>query len=203
MNTRMDSNDQKDAVSKDDSIDSTKLVEAIGSGQVHLEAEFVKRYREGVRRILERLSGDHGRAEDLTHDVLIILLRKLRSRSLRDPTKLSSYVFQTARFVYFGWLRKSDSQLEYRHQVDDFGDQAQGMEEVLLRSEASELLSQSIRRLPVERDQEILLRHYLVEQTKNEICEVLLLNSTQYNRVLSRARSRLKSCLVDGLARSS
>ena len=199
----MDSNDQKDAVNEDNSIDVTELVEAIGSGQVHLEAEFVKRYREGVRRILERLSGDHGRAEDLTHDVLIILLRKLRSRSLRDPTKLSSYVFQTARFVYFGWLRKSDSQLEYRHQVDDFGDQAQGMEEVLLRSEASELLSQSIRRLPVERDQEILLRHYLVEQTKNEIYEVLLLNSAQYNRVLSRARSRLKTCLGDGLARSS
>jgi RNA polymerase sigma factor (sigma-70 family) len=198
----MDSSGQNEPVNVDGNIEATRLVEAIGNGQVQLEAEFVKRYRESVRRILERLSGDHGRAEDLTHDVLIILLRKLRSRSLRDPTKLSSYVFQTARFVYLGWLRKSDSHLEYRHQIDDFGDQAQGMEEVLLRIEASDLLCQSIRQLPVERDQEILLRYYLVEQTKSEICEVLLLSSAQYNRVLSRARIRLKSCLVDGLAHS-
>lgn len=183
-------------------IEVTKLVEAIGSGQTELEAEFVRRYREDIRRILERLSGDHGRAEDLTHDVLIILLGKLRSRSLRDPTKLSSYVFQTARFVFLGWLRKADSRLEYRQQVDDIGDHAQGMEEVLLRSETSEQLSQSIRRLTVERDQDILLRHYLVEQSKTEICEVLLLSSDQFNRVLSRARGRLKSCLVDELSSS-
>ena len=59
MSTTMDSSGQKEPMNVDGSIEAIRLVEAIGSGQVQLEAEFVTRYREGVRRILEPVSYTH------------------------------------------------------------------------------------------------------------------------------------------------
>lgn len=133
------------------------------------------------------------RAEDLTHEALIIVLKKMRSNMIKDPKKLTSYMFQTARFCYFGWLRRVDNQVELGQQYDDIPGALLDADVEQLNRQRDEILHDSIDSLAVERDREILMRHYVHDQNKLEICDALLLTVESYDRVISRARLRLKT----------
>jgi RNA polymerase sigma-70 factor (ECF subfamily) len=49
--------------------------------------------------------------------------------------------------------------------------------------------------MPVERDRELLIRFYVYDQDKQEICRELGLNSLHFNRVLFRAKNRFRKLL--------
>ena len=50
--------------------------------------------------------------------------------------------------------------------------------------------------LPVQRDREILVKTYLQDEDKSEICEALGVDSAHYNRVLFRAKQRFRELLT-------
>ena len=168
------------------------LVEAIAHGDKKAEEQLVCRYRQGIVALLESFTRDRARAEDLTHETLIVVLKKLRNESIDEPQKLASYLYQTAKFMYLGWLRKSDNQLEFREVFDSVAYTQPELESEYSSQQQCRLVRQSIEKLNVERDRDILLRYYFDEQTKPEICEALLLPYLHYDRVISRARGRLR-----------
>ena len=49
--------------------------------------------------------------------------------------------------------------------------------------------------MPVERDRDLLIRLYVYDQDKEEICRELGLDSLHFNRVLFRAKGRFKKIL--------
>jgi RNA polymerase sigma-70 factor (ECF subfamily) len=49
--------------------------------------------------------------------------------------------------------------------------------------------------MPVERDRELLMRFYVQDQDKKEICKALGLDSLHFNRVLFRAKGRFRKLL--------
>ena len=168
------------------------LVRKIAAGNREAESSLVSIYRENLINMLYGLTADRYRAEDFAHEAFIVVLTKLRRDELKDPSKLSSYIYQTAKFIYFGWLRRFDNRVELRDVVDDLEISEICLEGEYFRSEQSELLQTSIAEMRVERDREVLLRRYVHEQTQSEICDALLLSVKHYNRVVSRARGRLK-----------
>lgn len=177
-------------------VDDVNLAKGISQGNPRLEELFVRKYRQKLVLMLIRLTKDAARAEDLTHEALILVLQKLRSNSLNEPEKLCAYAYSTARYVYFGWLRKHDNQVELRDAMDDFPCIRREPEEEYITNENISNLRRSIGSLSVERDREILSRRYFRNQTKVEICDALYLSPTHYNRVISRARTRLKECVA-------
>jgi len=56
-------------------------------------------------------------------------------------------------------------------------------------------VSQLLDELSIERDKDILRSFYLEEQEKQAICERLNLTSAHFDRVLFRARNRLKELI--------
>jgi RNA polymerase sigma-70 factor (ECF subfamily) len=52
-----------------------------------------------------------------------------------------------------------------------------------------------LQQLPTPRDREILMRFYLQEEEKDAICRDLRLEADQFDKVLHRARARLKELL--------
>ena len=88
-------------------------------------------------------------------------------------------------------IRHVDNRVELRDCMDDFIGVVPEPEHEYILQEDTIYLQRLIDMLPIERDREILLRHYLQDQSKFDICDELSLSGENYDRVISRARIRL------------
>ncbi|MEX2326320.1 MAG: sigma-70 family RNA polymerase sigma factor, partial [Pseudomonadales bacterium] len=118
-----------------------------------------------------------------------------RNQELKDPDCLTSYVYSTARFTFLGWRRKKDNQIELTETIDQFECPQSMIERTIMDDELANYLHNEIENLSVDRDRDILQRHYLQEQSKREICDALLLDVDLYDKVICRARQRLKASI--------
>ncbi len=180
------------------------MVRRVVSGDRNAEDELYARYFRGVLRFLRSELGRLGvyapeLAEDLAQDTFVTVLGQLRNpkRRLADSTKLNGYIIGIARNLARAWRRKRNRQqtepdlqriarVRARH-----GDPVRQAE----RGELATLVRNVLKELPVERDREILRRLYLVEEDKSQICEDLAIEEVHFNRVVYRARKRLRELI--------
>lgn len=160
-------------------------------------AEF-ERLRDGVLALLRAELRDVALADDLCHETFRIVLERLARRPLEDPARLDSYLMQTARHLVIEHRRRN-----VRRRT------ATGQQEVLDRmihpqddpsaAQQLEFCTQAVRRLLQEmqlpRDREILVRVYLYDQDKDQVCRELGIGEAHYKRVLHRARARFAELL--------
>ena len=168
------------------------MVAAVVAGRPGAEDRLAIKFRPMIYALLIKLTSDPVRAEDLTHETLILVLQKLRGDSVNKPEKLTSFVFSIAKFSFLGWLRKKDNQVELVENMGELVSEHDSPEDECLSREYTETLETLINQLNVPRDREILKRRYLSDQSKNEICQALALTQQHYDRVISRARGRLR-----------
>jgi RNA polymerase sigma-70 factor, ECF subfamily len=178
--------------------DPAELVRRILAAEPDAEREMVERYSRGVRFLLLELTRDPARADDLHQETFRLVIEKVRGGELREPEKLTAFIRQLARNLFIA---------EYRHNVKrptDGGDEALAaspdpspdpLRRVLDRENAA-IVRRLLAELEPRRDREILLRYFVAEHPKDEICADLELSSLHFNRVLHRARLRLKDLLV-------
>jgi len=57
------------------------------------------------------------------------------------------------------------------------------------------LVKQLLQQVPLARDRELLVRFYLDEESKQELCQAFGLTELHFNRVIHRARDRFKDLL--------
>lgn len=179
--------------------DDKKLVDGIANRNSECENLLILRYEPGLKRLFRRMTKDPTRAEDLTQETLILVLQKLRKAELRDPAKLTSYVYSTGRYTFLGWYRKKDNQVELMETIENVACSQPVIEQRLIDEELTDSLHQEINSLSVDRDRDILSRHYLRDQSKREICDALVLDIELYDRIISRARQRLRERLRDSI----
>ncbi len=168
------------------------LVRRIAAGDRTAEDELVERYSRGVRWSLCRLSGRPELADDLHQETFRVVIERLRDRGLEEPERLGGFLNRTAKNLYRGHARKTarrktDGGESLRETADPASDPLGDV----LRAERGEL----VRRLLAElrpRDRQILYRFYLAEEPKERICADLGLDSLHFNRVLFRAKQRLR-----------
>ena len=114
-----------------------------------------------------RLTSDQDVAEDLAQDTLVLVINKLRHREVRQPERLTSFLYSTAKYMYFGWLRKRDNQVELRESMDTFESiTTTGSDEFEMQVVAQRLIDN----LSTEEDREVLTRYYSNEQSKRNCC---------------------------------
>ncbi len=173
------------------------LVLRIGEGDSTAETELVQRFSRPVMTMLQHRTGDVQRAEDVHQDTFCIVLERLRTRSIDDPSRISAFIHRTAINVLIGDYRKearretyADTELIQRH-VDRRADQLQE----LIRTESGEAIRSTIQELGNDRDKELLYRFYILQEEKPVICKVLALTSEHFDRVISRARKRFRQLL--------
>jgi RNA polymerase sigma-70 factor (ECF subfamily) len=68
----------------------------------------------------------------------------------------------------------------------------QGPVELLEQADAQRIARQLLEQLSKKRDREILQRYYLEEEEKDTICEDMELTDLHFNRVIHRAKQRLR-----------
>lgn len=172
--------------------DCKSLVRRISSGDPLAEHLLVKRYQSRVEHVARQLGANQTLREDLGQEVMLKVILNLRDNRLNDASKLRAYIDQTARFIYYGWQRNKNSQLEYQASCDEHEASPDDVAQMYLESRDREWLVKQIEQLKMSRDQELLLRFYLDHQEKCEVCEALDITDAQFDKLIFRARQRLK-----------
>ena len=177
---------------------ATRLVPAIRQGDPAAEAELVERYSRGLGFLLARKCGDRERARDLLQETFCIAFEKLRSTDLDNPERLAGYLRGIAVRVALNAGRKRDREPD---SIDDerviaIPDDAPRQYDRINADERAAAIRELLDSMPVARDRELLMRFYVYDQDKAEICDALGLDSLHFNRVLFRARGRFRKILA-------
>jgi RNA polymerase sigma-70 factor (ECF subfamily) len=119
-----------------------------------------------------------------------------RQGRVAQPERLAGYVFRVALNLYRNYRREFDNRAELRAG----GDVVQhlpgaGAVDDALDSGVVRAVRGIVASLPTARDREIVKRFYLDEEDKDEICRSLGLASLHFDKVIFRARQRLRALL--------
>ncbi len=178
-----------------------RIVAAALGGDRAAESRMLIALRPGVLAVL-RFGAFHRwiDAEDLTQETLHVVVERLRARTIDDPRRVFAFAAATARNLALNQARKV-----LRHQTvvdsDLIDELAQNLE--MEQSELSESddghLAQAVMtlldELPTQRDRQLLTRFYLDGTDKQQLCRELGLSPKHFDRVLMRARSRLRTII--------
>lgn len=176
-----------------------ELVARIEEGSVAAESELVAHYSPGLRVILRRLTPNAALADDLHQETLAVVLRKIRARELRQPESLAGFVRATAKNLFIADRRKEARYADLGEEPEAEMDRLKHAGEPsghplhrLVAEEEARLVRQLLDELRHQRDRELLVRVYLHEEDKESVCRELEIDPALYNRVLFRARQRLR-----------
>lgn len=174
------------------------LVTQITEGQKQAEQELVSRYWRGLYFVLNRRTNDPDLAADLAQDTFIIVINKARNGEIKNPSALSAFIRQIGINLLIAHYRK-----ETRHATEQNNDihiqvpdDSPDLYRMLHSEQIYKVVTKLIDEMKVERDREILKSYFIREQDKAEICRILQLTPEHFDRVLHRARRRLKQ-LID------
>lgn len=150
----------------------------------------------GLVALLVRRIGDPQLAHDVLHDAIVTAMDKLEAGRAVPPDVLAGFVFRTAMNHLRNHRRHRRLHREEDEPVDSLSDEASaGPAEESQRDRTRELVRRVLQGLASHRDREMLVRFYLDEEDKTQICESLALTGPQFDRVIYRARDRLRTLI--------
>lgn len=178
-----------------------RIVAAALAGDRAAESHMLIALRPGVLAVL-RFGAFHRwvDAEDLTQETLQVVVERVRAGTIDDPRKVFAFAAATARNLALNAARKT-----LRHQtvvdselVDEIA-QSLEMEQNDLSDSDDRHLAQAVMtlldELPTARDRQVLIRFYLDSADKQTLCRELGLSPKHFDRVLMRARGRLRTII--------
>jgi RNA polymerase sigma-70 factor (ECF subfamily) len=170
------------------------LVDRVRAGDHQAEAELVERYNRSIALIIRQEVEDRATAEDLCQETFRIVLEKIRRGEVREPQKLSGFVWAVARNLVISHFRRAarQEQLIETEWIELFPHPVPDQLEALLQKEKANLVRQVLNQMRNKRDIQVLFRFYIIEEDKEQICADLGLTSLDFNQVLCRARERYR-----------
>lgn len=150
--------------------------------------------------MLERRIADQELARDVFQETFMVVLSRLRIEALDSPERLPAFVHQTAANLAVGAFRRearrrTSPDTESLEQIADPGNPYLALSDAQQRTAIHRLIAE----MTVPRDRQLLLRYYLDEADKATLCAELDLAPEHFDRVLYRARNRLRElCLAHG-----
>jgi RNA polymerase sigma-70 factor (ECF subfamily) len=175
---------------------AAELVHRIRAGDTRAEEELVARFSRGLALMLHQLSRDSSLAEDISQETFRLTVEKARRGEIHQPEKLAGFLRSTARNLLIADRRKA-ARYTGLGPDDEAADRLRpsGPEpqlDQLLRDEEARQVRTLLAELRFDRDRELLLRFYLSDESKESVCADLAVDPERFNRVLFRARQRLR-----------
>jgi RNA polymerase sigma-70 factor (ECF subfamily) len=176
---------------------SESLVYRIAAGEKTAEQELVEKYWKSLFFIINRQAQDKDLAQDITQEAFVVVICKAREGKIENPQSLSAFVRQVGINLLIGNYRK-----EARRKTDSdehidvlFPELTDSLSKKLSNEKLTQIVKQVMNELPTERDKDLLYRYFVYGQNKQQICDEFELTRAHFDRVLHRARSRLKQIL--------
>ena len=160
----------------------------------HLTA--VYRDYPGLRALILRRVRDPEVAADILQDAAVTTLEKLRSGEIAHPENVGGYLYRVALNHLRNHRRKDRTALSSAEALDDLPGLENDPEwEKAGRPQWAAAARRLLDEMSVVRDREVLVRFYLNDEDKDQICRQLNLSEEHFNRVIFRARNRFRELL--------
>ena len=167
------------------------LVARIHRGEESGMEELYRLFARGIRYYLCRQLG-HQELDDKVHDTFVIVVQAIRRGELREPDRLMGFVRTVVRRQVAAYIddvvhsRRDEMNLDLGVRV---ADRRSNPEQTAAFRQKVEFMMTVLRSLS-DRDQEILKRFYLEEESQEQICQEMNLSETQFRLLKSRAKAR-------------
>jgi len=156
--------------------------------------DFIKRHYTGLYTLLHRQIRDTNIAQEILNEAVATTIAHSRAGRVSDPERLAGYVYRVALNLYRNYRREYANR-PGMHATDEDIDQLPAQrvtEEAAMDGSLLRQIEAIIESLPTARDREIVKRFYLDEEDKAEICRSLELSPLHFDRVIFRARQRMR-----------
>lgn len=174
-----------------------ELARRIHAGDRRAENDFVRQFTPGLLTLLRVRCSDRELCRDLVQDTLATVLIRLRREPLDEPEAVAGFLRGTALNLLANALRRSEHRLTRSDEdwIAQVADESSGPYETLESEDMVSVVRELIADLKVERDRELLWRHYVHDEPKERLCAAFDLAPEHFDRVLHRARARLRELL--------
>src|SRR5690348_15339074 len=157
-----------------------------------------KVYRDypGLRALILRRVRDPEVAADILQDAAVTTLEKLRSGEISHPENVGGYLYRVALNHLRNHRRKDRTALSSADGLDDLKESEEDPEWTRVgRPQWANAARKMLEEMPAARDRDLLVRFYLNDEAKEQICQDLRLSTEHFNRVIFRARNRFRVLL--------
>ena len=149
-----------------------KILDLIRKGDEEALTMLYDSNRRPVVDLVTRNSGAADDAEDVLQESLIVLWERVRSGKFEYKAKLSTFVYATAKNVWFQRLRRIGREVTGELDPEGEEDSAPSPLESLISSEQAALVSEALARIG-EQCRKLLLLYYWDEFSMEEIATTL------------------------------
>jgi len=154
----------------------------------------------GLRLLVARRCRDPHVAADLLNDAVVTTWAKWQAGKIERPEQIAGYVLQVTMNLLRNHRRAIAERPEKRAdatKLQELPSDGEPGDETIER-EIADQVKNVIRGMSSQRDRTILVRFYLDEEDKETICRDLGLSPLQFDKILHRARGRLRKLLESG-----
>jgi RNA polymerase sigma-70 factor (ECF subfamily) len=163
-------------------------------------AALIEKNYVGLRLLVSRRCRDQHVGADLLNEAVCTTWAKWQAGKIERPEQIAGYVLQVTMNLLRNHRRAIAERPEKRAdatKLHDLTSDAEPADETIEREIAYQVKN-VIRGMSSQRDRAILVRFYLDEEDKEAICRDLGLTPLQFDKILHRARGRLRKLLESG-----
>jgi RNA polymerase sigma-70 factor, ECF subfamily len=160
-----------------------------------ISEQFIRQHYAGLHALLQRRIGDAAIAAEMLNEAIATAIVHARQGRVAQPERLAGYVFRVALNLHRNYRREFDNRTELRAAGDAIQQLSGGGADEGLDAGIVHEVRAIVASLPTARDREIVKRFYLDEEDKGEICKSLGLAPLHFDKVIFRARQRLRALL--------
>jgi RNA polymerase sigma-70 factor (ECF subfamily) len=146
----------------------------------------------GLVDVLARRARNEQLARDVLQDAIVTTLAKLSDGVPMSADVLAGYVFRTAMNHLRNHRRREQAWVADDGAIEAATDESASPADASQRDATRGLVRRVLANLDSPRDREVLVRFYLHEQEKQQICDALGLSALHFDKVIHRARERMK-----------
>ena len=157
-----------------------------------------KVYRDypGLRALILRRVRDPEVAADILQDAAVTTLEKLRSGEISHPENVGGYLYRVALNHLRNHRRKDRTALSSADGLEELQEREDDPDWTRVgRPQWAHAARKVLEEMPATRDRDLLVRFYLNDEAKEQICQDLQLSAEHFNRVIFRARNRFRELL--------
>jgi RNA polymerase sigma-70 factor (ECF subfamily) len=154
----------------------------------------------GLRLLVARRCRDPHVAADLLNEAVVTTWAKWQAGKIERPEQIAGYVLQVTMNLLRNHRRAIVERPEKRAdaiKLQELATEGEPGDETIEREIAVQVKN-VIRGMASQRDRAILVRFYLDEEDKDAICRDMGLSPLQFDKIVHRARGRLRKLLESG-----
>lgn len=173
------------------------LVTQIANGNKEAEQALLSHFSRPLYSIVAYKCDDPTLAQDIVQEALLIVIQKARASAIENPEAIAGFVRRVAENLLIATYRKNKRQrTDASDEMDLHAHTPNHTENQVSSEKLLETVTQVMSELSVERDRQLLSDYFFEGKDKEELCKDLDLSTEHFDKVLHRAKSRLKQALA-------